>query len=237
MDDAQVSLVTGASRGIGRAIAIKLAGEKHKLAIFGRDKEKIEQTVETIKKMGSEALPFIGDVADPMFVNEAVNQVLLSFGKVDNLINNAGIGIFKKFIDSSLEEFKKQIEVNVYGIYNFTKAVIDNMISNNSGTIINISSLAGKNGLAYGTMYSASKHAVMGFSKSLMHEVREFNIRVVTVCPGSVATEFISGTEIEPRNLEKVLSAEDIAEVVASIINLPMRATVSEIEIRPTNPK
>ncbi|RMD49738.1 MAG: SDR family NAD(P)-dependent oxidoreductase, partial [Ignavibacteria bacterium] len=151
--------------------------------------------------------------------------------------NNAGVAVFKKFMDSSLEEFKMQMNTNVYGIYNFTKAVSTNMIENKKGTIINISSLAGKNGFVYGTMYAATKHAVMGFTRSLMLELREYNIRVVAVCPGSVMTDMISNAPVKPSNPDKILAPEDVASTVKSIIELPDRANISELEIRPTNPK
>lgn len=111
------------------------------------------------------------------------------------------------------------------------------MVKQKSGSIINISSLAGKNGFQYGTTYAATKHAVMGFTKSLLLEVREHNIRVAAVCPGSVVTDMIMNTDMKPGQPEKILDPADVAEVVASIINLPPRALVSEVEIRPTNPK
>jgi len=179
---------------------------------------------------------FLGDAADTKFVNEAVNQIIKTYGRVDHLINNAGMGILKKFVDSNLDEFKKQIDVNLYGVYNFTKAVIDHMIANRSGSIINISSLAGKNAFIGGTMYSATKHALMGFTKSLMLEVREYNIRVAAICPGSVDTNFNMNRDLisEKKN---ILLSEDVAETVALVLKMPIRAMVSEIDIRPTNPR
>jgi short-subunit dehydrogenase len=139
-------------------------------------------------------------------------------------------------IESNLEDFKKQINVNLYGIYNFTKAVVDKMIERRRGSIINIASLAGKNSFVGGTMYSASKHAVLGFTRSLMLELREFNIRVAAVCPGSVATEFFGGPGRHP-NHDKILKAEDVADSVMAILKLPVSALLSEIDLRPTNPK
>lgn len=233
----EVAIITGASRGIGEAIAKRLASEGMITALFGRDVSKLDSVKNSIIKSGGEAISFTGDVTDKEFVHNSVNDILNEFGKIDHLINNAGLAILKKFVDSDLDEFKQQMEVNVYGIYNFTKAVISGMIENKNGSVINISSLAGKNGFVHGSMYSATKHAVMGFSKSLMMEVRDYNIRVAAVCPGSVATEMIANTPIQPKDNLKVLQPEDVAEVVSTVIKLPVRALVSEIEIRPTNPK
>lgn len=231
-----VSVITGASRGIGKAIAIKFAEEGHDLALFGRDTQKLNQLKIELSSFPIEVLTFAGDIADKNFVNSSIKEVKDKFGKIDHLINNAGVGIFKKFIDSDLEDFKLQVDANVYGVFNFTRAVIDDMISRKKGSIINISSMAGKNGFKFGTTYSATKHAVMGFTRSLMLEVREFDIRVAAVCPGSVVTDMIMNTPIHPKAEEKVLAAEDVAEIVLSIIKIHPRALVSELEIRPNNP-
>lgn len=230
-----LTIVTGATRGIGKGIALRLAKEGHDLMLFGRDKSALEKVNSEVQSFGIQSEMFLGDAADIKFVNEAVNKIIKTYGRVDHLINNAGMGILKKFVDSNLDEFKKQIDVNLYGVYNFTKAVINHMIEKRSGSIINISSLAGKNAFVGGTMYSASKHALMGFTKSLMLEVREYNIRVAAICPGSVHTDFFIDKDIKP-NAERILRPEDVAEAVMIIINLPARALISEIDIRPTNP-
>lgn len=233
----QFSVITGASKGIGKAIAVKLAAEGHNLALFGRDKEALKNVETICKKTDNEVLTFSGDVANAHFVNDSLNQILLQFDKVDNLINNAGVGIFKKFIDTHLNEFKEQMNTNIYGVFNFTKAVLPSMIERKTGVIINISSLAGKNPFVYGTTYGATKHALMGFTKSLMLEVREYNIKVAAVCPGSVNTEMLTDTVIKPKDINYVLSPDDVAETVSLIIKMPPNALISEIDIRPTNPK
>jgi 3-oxoacyl-[acyl-carrier protein] reductase len=231
-----ISIVTGASRGIGRAIALRMAEEGHNVMITARDETKLKQLKEEIKTKNVECEYFAGDVADEKFVNSSVKQIIKQFGKVDHLINNAGIGVFKTFVDSSLDEFKEQMDVNIFGVYNFTKAVIDGMIKQRSGSIINIASLAGKNSFIGGTMYSATKHALLGFTRSLMLEVRQYNIRVSAICPGSVDTELISGS-MNPPDTNKILKSEDIAETVMGIIRMPVHALISEVDIRPTNPK
>jgi len=166
----------------------------------------------------------------------SVKKIIDVYGKIDHLINNAGIGIMKKVVDASLDDFKKQVDVNLFGVFNFTKAVLPKMIERRSGSIINIASLAGKNSFIGGTMYSATKHALLGFAKSLMLEVREYNIRIASICPGSVNTGFSSGS-LDPRSKGEILKPEDVAEVVISVIKMPVRVLMSEIDLRPTNPK
>lgn len=234
MSDQLVSIVTGASKGIGRAIAQKLAKQGHKISAFGRNEEELKSLIDEI---GNNSIYFSGDVADLKFVNNSVEETIKKFGKIDNLINNAGFAVFKKLLDSEPEEFQQQVNTNVYGIYNFCKAVLPGMINRKSGTIINIASLAGKNGFPGGTMYAATKHAVMGFTKSLMLEVREHNIKVSVVCPGSVSTGMILDSMMSPANPEKILTPDDVADAVSTIINLPISANLSELDIRPTNPK
>jgi len=175
-------------------------------------------------------------VSDEVFVNNSVMKILEKYGKVDHLINNAGTRVFKNVVDASLDDFKLQVNANLYGVFNFSRAVLKGMIERKQGSIINISSLAGKNAFATGAMYAATKHALMGFTASMFLEVREYNIRVAVICPGSVNTEFFDGLSMKP-NKEKILQVEDIAEAVAAVLKLPIRALISEIEIRPTNPK
>lgn len=231
-----ITIVTGASRGIGKGIALRLAKEGNCLMLFGRDEAALKSVKLEVESFRVKAEMFLGDAADSNFVNNSVERIIGTYGKVDNLINNAGMGILKKFVDSNLDEFKKQVDINLYGVYNFTKAVIGNMISNRNGTIINIASLAGKNAFVGGTIYGATKHALLGFTKSLMLEVREFNIRVAAICPGSVETNFNPNREISPSKVN-ILQPEDVAETVALVMKMPARAMVSEIDIRPTNPK
>ncbi len=231
----EISIVTGGNKGIGKNIALKLAKEDHDIIIFGRDEESLKSTSNEIKDTGVKCEYFKGDVADEKFVIDSVNKIITKYGKINNLINNAGTSVFKKVIDASSEEFKKQINANLYGIFNFSRAVLPKMIEKKSGAIINIVSLAGKNSFIGGAMYSASKHAALGFTKSLMLEVRGFNIRVAAICPGSVDTEFFNNSSINP-DRNKILKPEDIAETVLLILKLPVRALISEVDIRPTNP-
>jgi len=235
MDDKELAVVTGASRGIGKAIALAFADEGVDVIIFGRDVGALEKVQKEIKTKGVNCEYFAGDVGDEKFVHMSVKKIIDVYGKIDHLINNAGMGILKPFVEAKLDEFKEQVNANIYGVFNFSRAVVGDMIKRKKGSIINIVSLAGKNGFLGGTMYGATKHAVLGFTKSLMLEVREYNVRVAAVCPGSVATAFGSGNN-QKKDVEKVLTPEDVAHAVLAIINLPVRALMSEIDLRPTNP-
>ena len=227
-------IVTGASRGIGKGIALKFAEEGKDVMLFGRDVEALKETHRLVKEKGVESEYYSGDVGDEEFVKKSVKEILDKYGRIDVLINNAGIGIFREVINASLDDFKKQVNANLYGIFNFSRAVLNNMIERKAGTIINIASLAGKNVFAGGSMYSATKHGVKGFTGCLMQEVRQHNIKVAAIFPGSVETDF--HTDGSPGSPKKLMP-EDVAETVSLIIKLPVRALVSEIDIRPTNPK
>ena len=227
----KVAIVTGASKGIGEAISINLASQNILVCAFGRDKKALLELAESNENISI----YSGDLTENNFIQKSVSEILQKFGKIDYLINNAGLAVFKKFVDTSIEEFQDQININLYAAFNLTKAVVPHFIQRNIGTIINISSIAGKNGFVYGTTYAASKHALMGFTKSLFLELREYNIRVSAVCPGSVETEMIINSPIQPKNIDKVLKANDVAEAVKAIINMPQNALISEIEIRPNN--
>lgn len=235
MHKRKTAIVTGASKGIGKSIALKLAEENFDVFIFGRNEKKLISVKRNIIKLGVNSEYFSGDVSDQDFVQKSVYEVIKKNKKIDVLVNNAGVVYFEKFVDSKLEHFTEQFNTNVIGVYNFSKAVINNMLKNKSGTIINIVSQAGKFGFQYGTTYSATKHAVMGFSKSLHLEVRRSNVRVITICPGSVDTEMIVDSPVH-KNANQLLKPENIAEIAFSVINLPEFALVSDLDIRPTNP-
>jgi len=230
----KVIVVTGATKGIGKAIVKKLASENYNVVLFGRDKNKLVKLKQRLKKMNSDSLLFSGDVSDEKFVKKSMSKVLKYYGKIDGVINNAGVAYFENFVDSNLQQFKTQIDTNVIGVYNFCKVAIPTMIKQKDGAIINIVSMSGKNGFVTGTMYAATKHAVMGFSKSLLLEVRKHNVKVITICPGSVETDMIANSPFHKDNVQ-YLKPNDVAEVVLTALKMPPRALVSDLEIRPTN--
>jgi NADP-dependent 3-hydroxy acid dehydrogenase YdfG len=226
----KICVITGASSGIGFACAKKFLAEGFTVINASRsDKNQIQnENYEYIQT----------DVAKEEEIKNLIEQVISRHGKIDVLVNNAGFGLFAELINTTTEEFDSMFSVNVRGLYLCCRYALKHMIEKQSGIIINIASIAGKNSVATASIYSATKHAVMGLSSSMFLEVRKHNIRVTTVCPGSVDTHFFDapGTMLTSSR-ESILSASDVAESCWLAASLPVNATVSEIELRPTNPK
>jgi NADP-dependent 3-hydroxy acid dehydrogenase YdfG len=154
-------------------------------------------------------------------------------GTIDILVNNAGVGVFKEAVDLQVDEFDQMWNLNMRGTFLMTRAVLGRMIQARSGSVVNICSLAGKTGLRGGSGYAASKRAMRGFANSLMFEVREHNIRVITIFPGSVDTSFSSNNN---KHVPGIPTPQDIASTVAFAVTAPEHAMFSEIDVRPTNP-
>lgn len=235
----KIAVITGAGKGIGKATAELFLKEGAKVVLTSRnmaDLEMIEQAYDDRK--GNITL-IAGDVSKEETVKKIVDVTIDKYGKIDMLVNNAGFGVFDDLVDSRLDDFDAMFGTNVRALYMLTKGFLPSMIKERSGTIINIASVAGKQGFASGSIYCASKHAVMGLSRALMLEVRKYNIRVIAICPGSVATEFFRDESqmVLSSNRESVLQAGDIAESILLAASLPENATISELEIRPTNPR
>ncbi len=165
-----------------------------------------------------------------------MDQLTRTLGELQVLVNNAGVLIAKPFEELTLEDWDTTMATNVRSLYLMTRAVLPAMRRRRSGTIVNVSSLAGRNGFVGGTAYTASKHAVLGFSRSLMLETRKENIRVITILPGSVATELLRDQPMLKSDPQKILQPEEVAETILHSIRLPERALVSELDLRPTNP-
>ncbi|MDP4219735.1 MAG: SDR family NAD(P)-dependent oxidoreductase [Bacteroidota bacterium] len=237
-------IITGASKGIGLAIAKTFAkqGTKHCIGICARNKNELRRAEGELKEISSIHDYYCApcDVAHENEVNEFVSAFEDKFGPVDVLVNNAGFGIFKPVLEITKEEFESVLAVNLRGVFLFTRAVLPAMRKQKSGTVITISSLAAKNGFSGGTAYCASKFAVRGLMQCLFLEVRSDDIRFVTICPGSVDTDFfVSSNALPSQSLKskKALKAEDVAECVNLAVQLRQNADLSELDIRPTNPK
>jgi len=231
----KIALVTGAGRGIGKAIALALAKEAAHVVVSSRTQSEIDAVAREIEKLGSKALAVQADVSQESAVQNLILKTVEKFQTVDILVNNAGIGTFAKVADLSPKDFDAMWAVNMRGVFLCTRAVLPYMMKQNSGDIINISSLAGRNAFIGGAGYCATKWALIGFARSLMLEVREQNIRVITLCPGSVDTSFDRrGRAKDPALMPK---SEDIAQVVIDTLRMPRNVMVSEVDIRPTNPK
>lgn len=232
----QTALVTGATEGIGLAVALTLGRAGYRVGICARTPAKVEATLVALRAEGITAAGAPADVGDEPSVRAMVAEVTRQLGPVDALINNAGIGVLKPFAELSLAEWDRTMATNLRSLFLVTREVLPGMRSRGRGAIVNIASLAGKNAVLGGTAYAASKHAVLGFSKSLMLEVRKEGVRVVAICPGSVATGFGHGRTVPKISKSGVLLPEDVAEVVLDTLRLPDRALMSEIDLRPANP-
>lgn len=227
--------ISGVGRGIGKALAIELAKEGANIFGVSRTKSDLDKLKEELNDFNVVSEFFTADVGDFYLLKEMLEPLISKF-KIDILVNNAGIGMFKHLVDYSYEEFDNVIKTNLYGVFNLTKLILPQMIENQVGDIVFISSLAGKNVNPGSTAYSATKFALTGFAHSLMLEVRQHNIRICLVHPGSVDTNLIG--RFNPNvNRDKILKPEDVAAGVITFLKLPRRAMLSEFEIRPTNPK
>jgi 3-oxoacyl-[acyl-carrier protein] reductase len=231
-----VALVTGATAGIGRATAFALGRAGYRVGVCARTAGRVEALVVELRAEGITAAGRAADVGRPDAVEALVHAVTTELGPVDTLINNAGIAIFRPLTDLSLEEWDATMATNLRSLYLVTRAVLPGMLERKSGIIVNVASLAGRNPIAGGTAYVASKHAVLGFSKSLMLEVRKNGVRVLAICPGSVNTALIRNMRPPPSREGEMLEPEDVAQAILDAVRMPPRATVSEIDIRPANP-
>jgi 3-oxoacyl-[acyl-carrier protein] reductase len=228
----QVAVVTGASKGIGKAIAYALAREGAHTVLAARSTKELDAVVQDFTRQGLKASQVPTDITIPSQVTALIEGTVDGFDRLDILVNNAGIGIFKNVEDMAVEEFDAMWNVNLRGVFLASKAALPAMIKANRGAIVNISSLAGKNSIKGGAGYCATKWALRGFSSSLMLEVREYNIRVVTIFPGSVATNFSQTGKKGPY----ITQPEDVADAVLFAVTAPERSMFSEIDVRPTNP-
>ncbi len=230
------ALITGAGKGIGKAITLALAKEGVNVILIARTKDEIENVAAKARSLRVKALAITADVADINSVNAAVEKALIEFKTIDILINNAGIAVFGKFLELEPTDWERIIQVNLMGTYYVTRAVLPNMIERQTGDIINISSTAGLSGNALTSAYSASKFAVLGLTDSLMQEVRKYNIRVTALTPSTVATDMAKELKLTDGNPEKVMQAEDMAELIIAQLKLNRRVFVKNSSIWSTNP-
>ncbi len=228
--EGKVALITGGSRGIGRAIALKLASLGADVAICGRDAAKLAEAEAALRATGIQAIAVGADITRGKDVEALIERVESKFGGISLLVNNAGMGVFGPVHEKSEEEWDRLMNTNLKSVFLVSRAVVPGMIRRGGGDIINISSLAGKNVFPGGGIYCASKWGLQGLSGCMAEELREHGIRVSTVCPGSVATEF-SGRG--PKDATRVLKPEDVAHAVAMIATQGEQSFVSGVELRP----
>ncbi|MDT7687928.1 MAG: hypothetical protein QOJ70_2873 [Acidobacteriota bacterium] len=231
----KTAIVTGGTKGIGRAIAEALAREGMNVCVGARSLDEVKQAVRELEGLGDAGAT--GAACDVRVYDEVealVAHAVEEFGGVDVLVNNAGVGLFKPVEETTPEEFRAVLETNLFGVFYGCRAVIPEMKRRGGGYIINISSLAGVNPHPSMAAYNASKFALNGFSEALMQEVRHERIKVSYVMPGSVNTEFGGGEVSDERAWQ--LQPDDIARVVRDLLRHDERSLPSRVEIRPSRP-
>ena len=232
---------TGATRGIGLAIAKALSEAGAGVAICGRDHTNVENAVTHLTGLSkSKVVGKVADVRSSTEVEEFFRFVDRELGGVDILVNNAGIGVFKSAAELSVDDWTRTLETNLFGAYYCSREALRRMRNQNDGYVIHISSLAGKNAFAGGAAYNASKFGLNGFSEAMMLDHRYEGVRVSCVMPGSVATEFGTdapgGAKADAKNDWKIAS-EDVAEIVLMMLKMPVRTLISRVEVRPSKPR
>jgi len=225
----KTALVTGASRGIGRAIALLLGRLGASVAICARSKE-IEATAEELRAQGIKTLPIVADVTVAADVRRMVEKTCTKLGEIEILINNAGLGIFGPVHDRTESDWDAVLNTNLKAVFLSSQAVVPRMIRQGRGHIINISSLAAKSAFPGGAIYCASKWGLMGLSGCMAEDLRSHGIRVSVICPGSVATDF---SPHAGRNPSTLLHPDDVAHAVAMLVTQSPQSFISEVDVRP----
>jgi len=225
----RVALVTGGSRGIGRAIALRLAGMGVSVAICGKDESALASTLRELQSHGGHSYAHRADVTRTKEVADLVSATESSLGLVSVLVNNAGIGIFGPVQERTEEEWDAVLSTNLKSVFLVSCAVIPGMIRRGGGDIVNISSLAGRNTFAGGAIYCASKWGLQGLTACMAEDLRQFNVRVSSVLPGSVATDFGR----RDKDAAKALAPEDVAHAVAMLLTQRAQSFISEVQLRP----
>ena len=236
--DGQVAIVTGGGTGIGRATAVGLARAGARVAVVGRRPGPLEGTLDEVRGVGADCLGLPADVADPGAVESLVAEVVARFGRVDVLVNNAGLNVPERHMASvSTDDWDTVVRVNLTGTFLVTRAALPVMREQRSGTVVNISSMAGYRPSALtGPAYSAAKAGVNSFTESVNLTERRHGIRACAICPGEVATPILD-MRPEPPSAEAratMLQPEDLAETIVFVAALPQRATVELLTIYPT---
>lgn len=230
------ALVTGASKGIGFAIAKALLAEGASVAICARSEKPLREAVENLRQGGAQGkvVSQPADVSRPGEVARFFEFASTEFGGLDILVNNAGIGIFRPTAELTVEEWDRQIGVNLSGAFYCSREALSRFDRSRGGWIVNISSLAGRNPFSGGAGYNASKFGLNGFTEAMMLDHRNDNVRVSYIMPGSVDTRFSSAA---PEHASWKIAPEDIAQIVLNVLQMPARTLISRIEVRPSRPQ
>ncbi len=229
--EGKVALVTGASRGIGLAIARQLASMGARVCLSARDAKRLEAAARECKQAGAEAVSVPADITRATEVDKLVTATEGLLGPIEILVNNAGIGYFSSVQDAEEANWNSVLDTNLKAVFLLSRAVAPGMIRMRTGHIVNIASLAGKNTFAGGGIYCASKWGLLGLTGCMAEDLRAHGIRVSAICPGSVATEFgFPGN----RDKSKMLQPDDVAHTVVMILTQAPQSFISEVSMRPT---
>ncbi len=226
----QVVVITGASRGIGRAAALELASGGGRIALLGRDEAALRDAAREAARRGADARWYLGDLRDHPRTAEIAERLLQDFGEVDALVNNAAVGKYGSFLDLELDDWRTQFDVNILGLVAITRALLPAMLARRQGHILNVSSVQGLAATATSAAYSATKFALMGMSQSMALELGPRGIKVSVLCPGSVETDFDG---FPGRLKANPLSAEDVALAIRDILESGGRAHMSQVVLVP----
>ncbi|MBM3211569.1 SDR family oxidoreductase [Candidatus Poribacteria bacterium] len=229
--DGKTALITGSGRGIGRAIVLTLAKAGCNVAIVSRTQNEISQVATEIENSGGKCLPIKADISEPLEVDEMIEETLNTFGQLDIFINNAGIAIFKPFLELTQEDWDKTMGINLRGAFICCQKVAQVMIKQKSGAIITICSSASRKPYPNQMAYVTSKHGLLGLTKCLSLELKPYGIRVHAICPGSVVTKL--NVEARPdADISDWMQPEDIANLILMVLTLNDRAIIDEVYIR-----
>jgi len=234
----KTALITGAGKGLGKAIALTLAAEGVNLALVSRTASDLEKVSELAKQINPaiKVVYATADVSNITEVNDACAKIAAEIGKIDILVNNAGIGKFGNFLDLEVSDWESIVKTNLFGPYYFIRQILPQMLERKNGDIVNVSSTAGLKGSPLTSAYSASKFGLNGLSESLMFEARKSNIRVFTLTPSTIATDLAIDNKLTDGNPDSTLQPEDFAELLVAHLKLPNRALVKDVSLWSTNP-
>jgi 3-oxoacyl-[acyl-carrier protein] reductase len=230
------AIVTGGTRGIGRAVAERLLHEGAAVAICGRTRDSVDRAVAAMKPLGR-IFGYPADITDVEQVQALFAAVDAEFSGLDILVNNAGEGVFRKVGEMTPEDWHRNIDLNLNGVFYCSREALARFSRRGSGFIVNISSLAGKNAFSGGAGYNAAKAGLNLFTEALMLDHRSDNVRVCSIMPGSVNTEFGGDAAKRKGDTSWMIAPEDVAETVAMVLRMPARTMVSRIEMRPSKPQ
>lgn len=233
MFEDKVAYITGGTKGIGFGIAEVLIKNGIRVAVSGRKQEDAEEAAKILSDDGTMAFGIASDVRNFEDEKNAVAEIINKFGRLDYVIANAGLGVFKPIDQMELEDWNSMIETNLTGIFHTLKASVEEL-KKTEGYYITISSLAGTNFFENGAGYNASKFGAVGFTQAAMIDLRKYNIKVSTIMPGSVSTNF-NGNEPSEKDAWKI-QPEDLGELIMDILKMNPRTLPSKIEIRPSKP-